>query len=86
MNLIDIVSLLATLGLGGAVGAVLALANTGRATLDAFDRFKRDFHRSMDAKSDSDSVALRASFSSLETDLGSLTGSFAKLLRALKRK
>lgn len=84
MNILDIITLLGGLGLGGAVGAALALTNTGRATALAFNSFKTTFHAKLDGKSDPDSLALKSAFSTLEGDVSSFNGAFSKLLRALR--
>ncbi len=86
MSFAQIAAVAALLGIGGAIGAIIAMMTAATRVESDFSGFRELFRSYISNKSDGPSLALRDSFEAFELDLASLSETFEKVKAALKIK
>lgn len=84
MTFTQFAAVAALLGIGGAVGALVAMITAATKVQTDFAGFRSLFQGYISTKSDGDSLTLRTSFDQFESDLSGLTSAFDRLKAALK--
>lgn len=84
MSGLEISTLLVTAGLGGALGAALAVLVSGARLAAAWSTFAIAFRGYLHGRTDPESEAIREGFLQLESALQTAVAAFEKLRRALR--
>jgi hypothetical protein len=75
-----------SLGIGGAVGAVLAVTMTAMRVKASFDAFRETFRAYVVNRSDPETLALADAFDILEGEANAFAQAVERLKRALRRR
>lgn len=84
MTFTQFVAVATLLGVGGAMGALVALITAASKVRDDFSGFRELFRTYIAPKSDGDSLNLKSSFAQFESDLTGLTAAYDRAKLALK--